>query len=860
MRTMSSLFNISPSLLEAIKEVQKEENEFQAKVRAHMAKKGIKSLGELTPEQKKKFFKEVDALHQAKNEEVDLEEESGGGTSVSSTKNIAAQKKRAAISQKIADTKEKHAKEMDALRSQKSNVKEEFDDSFLEEAFSPAMVAKLKAEYGKISGIDPSSDSYKKLIAMLDKMDKKDLQTLADAGIKFVSGLARNRVNRMKNEEVKIEESDDLGPVKKKQKTVMLVHKTSGREKVIHDTPENRKKNAELGFHPVKEEVEINEMDKSQPSSSRGAEGHPVGKEAKPVSYDKVKKSAYGTLKKALNKKYKKVEEEVELDEAKKPVSKEDVTKLLIKYGNNPQSAKKMVDAEFASAVKRHPEASASKIAEVIRSVAEEVEIIESDDLGPVKEIELEEGKSSTGYNLYHKDFSSAMAHAYDFAKNKYGIEVDPEEIDRKVAMGPKKPSSGKTNAYRLLDKTGKKAIQVQVANLDNKRYELNMYSEEVQLDEVKIGDKVSFDHEMSSAPGKKVKKSGTVHKIEGDVAHIKVKDKYGAVTHKKKVGELQNEEIDIEELDERVIKGKGYDNPENERKAPEGKVPTTSLMPGHNDKAARFAAIQAKGRLIKGKAQSAPQKEEVEVDEACWDTHKQEGMKKKNGKMVPNCVPKNEEVVVEGEGIVTPKKDRKPGKPPEGSYAADLAAGKYAKFGFTKSGKETAAKKRERMSELKVIEPKAGTEKEMVKKSYLAQIKDPGDLEKVGPEEVGPKDTKLGQGKRPADRLDNKQKFGEETLDEYQEFKQGGEPLAKKFEKAFAKAGVKTKIKMKTVGNVSVNEEPESFSDKFKKLVSEKKEKEDKEVNGKEKNHKKGEVLSGKKEPIEINPEISEK
>jgi hypothetical protein len=857
---MSSLFNISPSLLEAIKEVQKEENEFQAKVRAHMAKKGIKSLGELTPEQKKKFFKEVDALHQAKNEEVDLEEESGGGTSVSSTKNIAAQKKRAAISQKIADTKEKHAKEMDALRSQKSNVKEEFDDSFLEEAFSPAMVAKLKAEYGKISGIDPSSDSYKKLIAMLDKMDKKDLQTLADAGIKFVSGLARNRVNRMKNEEVKIEESDDLGPVKKKQKTVMLVHKTSGREKVIHDTPENRKKNAELGFHPVKEEVEINEMDKSQPSSSRGAEGHPVGKEAKPVSYDKVKKSAYGTLKKALNKKYKKVEEEVELDEAKKPVSKEDVTKLLIKYGNNPQSAKKMVDAEFASAVKRHPEASASKIAEVIRSVAEEVEIIESDDLGPVKEIELEEGKSSTGYNLYHKDFSSAMAHAYDFAKNKYGIEVDPEEIDRKVAMGPKKPSSGKTNAYRLLDKTGKKAIQVQVANLDNKRYELNMYSEEVQLDEVKIGDKVSFDHEMSSAPGKKVKKSGTVHKIEGDVAHIKVKDKYGAVTHKKKVGELQNEEIDIEELDERVIKGKGYDNPENERKAPEGKVPTTSLMPGHNDKAARFAAIQAKGRLIKGKAQSAPQKEEVEVDEACWDTHKQEGMKKKNGKMVPNCVPKNEEVVVEGEGIVTPKKDRKPGKPPEGSYAADLAAGKYAKFGFTKSGKETAAKKRERMSELKVIEPKAGTEKEMVKKSYLAQIKDPGDLEKVGPEEVGPKDTKLGQGKRPADRLDNKQKFGEETLDEYQEFKQGGEPLAKKFEKAFAKAGVKTKIKMKTVGNVSVNEEPESFSDKFKKLVSEKKEKEDKEVNGKEKNHKKGEVLSGKKEPIEINPEISEK
>lgn len=35
----------------------------------------------------------------------------------------------------------------------------------------------------------------------------------------------------------------------------------------------------------------------------------------------------------------------------------------------------------------------------------------------------------------------------------------------------------------------------------------------------------------------------------------------------------------------------------------------------------------------------------EDEVDEACWDTHKKVGMKMKGGKMVPDCVPKNEEV-----------------------------------------------------------------------------------------------------------------------------------------------------------------------------------------------------------------------
>jgi hypothetical protein len=36
---------------------------------------------------------------------------------------------------------------------------------------------------------------------------------------------------------------------------------------------------------------------------------------------------------------------------------------------------------------------------------------------------------------------------------------------------------------------------------------------------------------------------------------------------------------------------------------------------------------------------------DENAVDEACWDTHKQVGMKKKGNRMVPDCRPKNEEV-----------------------------------------------------------------------------------------------------------------------------------------------------------------------------------------------------------------------
>ena len=32
-----------------------------------------------------------------------------------------------------------------------------------------------------------------------------------------------------------------------------------------------------------------------------------------------------------------------------------------------------------------------------------------------------------------------------------------------------------------------------------------------------------------------------------------------------------------------------------------------------------------------------------INEDGPCWPTHKQVGMKKKNGRLVPNCVPKNE-------------------------------------------------------------------------------------------------------------------------------------------------------------------------------------------------------------------------
>ena len=96
------------------------------------------------------------------------------------------------------------------------------------------------------------------------------------------------------------------------------------------------------------------------------------------------------------------------------------------------------------------------------------------------KELGLEEVEiNEADYQLYHKDFSSAMQHAYAHAK-KRGYEVSTDEIDSKVATGPKKPSSGKTNKY-ILGTNKRQKVHIQVANLDNKKYELNMYIEETE-------------------------------------------------------------------------------------------------------------------------------------------------------------------------------------------------------------------------------------------------------------------------------------------------------------------------------------------------------------------------------------------
>ena len=168
-----------------------------------------------------------------------------------------------------------------------------------------------------------------------------------------------------------------------------------------------------------------------------------------------------------------------------------------------------------------------------IRKMQEEVELDEA----PL----AKRSHRAFGYELYHKDFSSAMQHAYKMAKKNYGITVDPKEIDDKVAMGPRKPSEGKTNTYRL--KGDKGAIQVQVYNKGgSKPFELNMYKEEVELDEAKQKPEVSMDREGFHV----MNGSGEIHKT--------FKDKKKAIAYfQKNYDKLMKEKLDTE--DEPIVK-----------------------------------------------------------------------------------------------------------------------------------------------------------------------------------------------------------------------------------------------------------------------------------------------------------------
>mgnify|MGYP005670745649 FL=1 len=277
-----------------------------------------------------------------------------------------------------------------------------------------------------------------------------------------------------------------------------------------------------------------------------------------------------------------------------------------------------------------------------------------------VKE-DLDEAKSSTGYKLYHKSFSDAMQHAYAHAKSKFGITVKKDEIDNKVATGPKKPGTGKTNTYRLKGDRGN--IQVQVANLDGKKYELNMYKEEYSFGNWLEGK--NFAQQAAIAIAKK--KSGKYNKDGERTAPYAKEDKEAPkkIAQDPDVKDVEGTQpkkyykgLSKDTKDARASHFKNRDTSKNDNRPAPGDADAKTKPSKHTLKFKRMygetyvkgldeiAPVAALGLATRALAvrKAIKSKQTDTQEDPCWDTHKQVGMKKKGDKMVPNCVPKSED------------------------------------------------------------------------------------------------------------------------------------------------------------------------------------------------------------------------
>ena len=122
----------------------------------------------------------------------------------------------------------------------------------------------------------------------------------------------------------------------------------------------------------------------------------------------------------------------------------------------------------------------------------------------------------------------------------------------------------------------------------------------------------------------------------EPEIKEKKIKNKIEInPSFKEAVEEIGGELLEVQEMDpkkEEQIKKK-----EKQMKKRMLMMKMRAVQQGAGDDVG--AGYEPEGEIIESRLKK--------VDE-CWKTHKQQGYKKKGGKMVPNCVPKNEEVQFE--------------------------------------------------------------------------------------------------------------------------------------------------------------------------------------------------------------------
>ena len=382
----------------------------------------------------------------------------GSGTAVTDK----SAEKRAQISLKMIQLRMKQNKEREALAAQRKSLQKE---ETMAESFSASQIAALKAEYSKINGIDPSSDTYKKLIAMLDRLDLKSLKSLAGAEIKFVSKLAQNRVARKS----------------------------------------------------IKEEIQLAELSTNKLADYKKKAGADASAADKAGDIKKGNKRFSGIMK-ATRKQF-------DNDAKQKTEELSPKQKALDKNKNGK------IDGSDLAKLRGEELSAKQKVLDKNKNGK-----IDGSDLAKLRKEETDLQEKSD-YEVYHKDYSGAVQAAIKQAE-KRGYEVDMDDWHDKVATGPKKPSSGKTNSFSVnLMKDGKpskKKLQMQVYNMDNHKYELNMYIESIEEASspaqqaaiaiaMKKAGKKPKDMEESDAYDKDVKPSDKPHDKEAAAKRAKL-------------------------------------------------------------------------------------------------------------------------------------------------------------------------------------------------------------------------------------------------------------------------------------------------------------------------------------------------
>jgi len=119
-----------------------------------------------------------------------------------------------------------------------------------------------------------------------------------------------------------------------------------------------------------------------------------------------------------------------------------------------------------------------SKEAEILKAMISSIKSNRLNANNKVSTDDLLFYEGASDLKVYHKSYTEAIQTAKEYAL-KRGYMVDDDDSFRKIGMGPKRPSEGKTNKMSVeLTKGGKPAKQqlhIQVYGMKN-GYELNCY------------------------------------------------------------------------------------------------------------------------------------------------------------------------------------------------------------------------------------------------------------------------------------------------------------------------------------------------------------------------------------------------